>query len=151
VADEVVIRKGLSGDIRALVELLGLLFAIETDFAVDKARQRRGLEMLLEEGGRHCLLVAEADGKVVGMCSGQLLVSTAEGGAKAVVEDLVLATDYRGRGIGRQLLQAVEGWAAEQGAGRLDLLADRRNGPARKFYEGQKWGLTELVCLQKKL
>ncbi|MDR3588228.1 MAG: GNAT family N-acetyltransferase [Negativicutes bacterium] len=149
-AGDAVIRKGLPGDIGGLTELLRALFEIESDFVVDAAKQRRGLEMLLGADGQRRVMVAEVDGRVVGMCSGQLLISTAEGGLKAIVEDLVLAGDCRGRGIGRQLLQAVETWAMQQGAKRLDLLADRRNGPALQFYGRENWRRTELVCLQKK-
>ena len=150
-AAEVVIRKGLSTDVEPLTRLLGLLFEIETDFTFDQERQRRGLEMLLAEDEQCCLMVAEVDRKVVGMCSGQLLISTAEGGFKAIVEDLVLVRDLRGLGIGRQLLQAIESWAVRQGAKRMDLLADRRNSLALKFYRKDNWQPTELVCLQKKL
>ncbi|MEN6568070.1 MAG: GNAT family N-acetyltransferase [Veillonellales bacterium] len=145
-----VIRKALPADIDFLVELLQLLFAIETDFSVDRERQRRGLEMMLQEEKFRCLLVAEADRKVVGMCSAQLLVSTAEGGFKAMIEDVVIAEDYRGRGIGVQLLTAIAQWAAKQGAARLDLLADRGNGPALAFYKKLNWTFTGLICLQKK-
>jgi len=150
-AAEVVIRKGLPTDVEPLTRLLGLLFEIETDFTFDQERQRCGLEMLLAEDEQCCLVVAEVDRKVVGMCSGQLLISTAEGGFKAIVEDLVLVRDLRGLGIGRQLLQAIESWAVRQGAKRLDLLADRRNSLALKFYRQDNWQPTELVCLQKKL
>jgi GNAT superfamily N-acetyltransferase len=150
-ADDVVIRKALPADAGRLIELLGLLFAIETDFTFDQDRQQRGLEMMLGEDDRRCLMVAELDRQIVGMCSGQLLVSTAEGGLKAIVEDLVLDKDFRGQGIGRQLLWAIETWAVKQGAKRMDLLADRRNSPALSFYRNDNWKTTELVGLQKKL
>lgn len=146
-----IIRKALSTDIDFLVELLRLLFAIETDFSFDRKRQRRGLEMMLQEETFRCMLVAELDQKVVGMCSAQLLVSTAEGGFKALIEDVVVDKDYRGQGIGKQLLTSIAQWAAGRGATRLDLLADRGNGPALAFYKNLNWAFTELICLQKKL
>jgi GNAT superfamily N-acetyltransferase len=96
-------------------------------------------------------LVAELEQKTIGMCTAQLLVSTAEGGLKAIVEDMVIAEGYRGRGLGRKLLTAVEQWALHQGAKRLDLVADRHNTPALQFYERMHWSGTDLIALQKKL
>ena len=78
-----------------LVALLRQLFAIEEDFRIDEERQRRGLAMLLDNP-QALILVAEAAGRVIGMCSGQLLVSTAEGGPALLVEDVVVAEGFRG-------------------------------------------------------
>jgi ribosomal protein S18 acetylase RimI-like enzyme len=138
-------------DLDDLVELLRLLFSIEADFEVDAARQRRGLSMLLDGCGKHrCLFAAEAGGRVVGMASAQTLISTAEGGLAALVEDVVVAEPWRGRGIGRMLVAAIERWAADRGVSRLQLLADRANAPALSFYAKQGWKATQLTCLRKK-
>ena len=61
-------------------------------------------------------MAAECDDQIVGMCTGQLLVSTAEGGSKVIVEDLVVAEKQRGHGIGSRLVDAVEKWGAGCGA-----------------------------------
>lgn len=149
--DDIFIRKGLPSDIDALIELLGLLFAIEADFSFNREKQRRGLAMLLDKDQDCCLLVAELNHKIVGMCTAQLLVSTAEGGLKAIIEDMVIAEGYRGRGLGRRLLSAVEQWAFQKGAKRLDLVADCHNIPALQFYKRMHWSGTDLIALQKKL
>ena len=47
------------------------------------------------------ILVAEAAGQVIGMCSGQLTISTAEGGFALLVEDVVVAGPWQGKGVGR--------------------------------------------------
>ncbi|HBS57985.1 MAG TPA: GNAT family N-acetyltransferase [Firmicutes bacterium] len=149
--DRLIIRKCLPSDIDALLGLLRLLFAIEADFSFAPEKQRRGLEMLLRKETDCCLLVAELDDKVIGMCSAQLLISTAAGGFKALVEDMVVAEGYRGLGIGRRLLTALEDWARSQGVKRLDLLADFHNLPALEFYAHLRWARTDLIALQKKL
>lgn len=146
-----VIRKAEIRDIGALVGLIGVLFAIETDFTVDVQRQRQGLFLMLEQPERCCIMVAECDGQIIGMCTGQLLVSTAEGGAKVIVEDLIVGENWRGHGIGSRLVDAVEKWAKGCGAKRMDLLADQRNQPALDFYCRREWQRTELIALQKRL
>ena len=84
------------------------------------------------------------------MCSGQLTVSTSEGGLAVLVEDVIVNQVGRGRGVGRQLMESLGQWADSQGATRLQLLADRNNQPALEFYKKLGWQSTELICLRKK-
>ncbi|MFQ6757997.1 MAG: GNAT family N-acetyltransferase [Deltaproteobacteria bacterium] len=144
------IRPALLGDLDGLVDLLRMLFAIEADFAFDAALQRRGLAMLLAHEGA-VILVAEAAGQVIGMCSGQLTISTAEGGFSLLVEDVVVAEAWQGKGIGRALLAALEQWAADRKIGRLQLLADRNNAAALEFYRKLGWQGTELICQRRRI
>lgn len=144
------IRKAQYSDIERLVELLEVLFFIEEDFVFNVATQRRGLEMMLQDQNSRCIFVAEVNQQVVGMISGQTLISTAEGGISVLVEDVVISQNYRRQGIGKQLLNVIEAWAAEKGASRLQLLADINNTPALNFYKQLNWNSTSLVCLQKK-
>ena len=141
------IRAAEPADLDSLVSLLAALFSIEEDFACDEPKQRRGL-MLMLENERGCVLVAEAEGGVVGMCSGQLLVSTAEGGLSLLVEDVVVHEPWRGRGVGCLLIEALSGWAKANKVSRLQLLADRNNIPALDFYRRRGWRTTELICLR---
>ena len=142
----ITIRPARTDDIVAMAGLLGQLFAIEADFAADEQAQMRGLSLLL--GAAACLLVADADGAVVGMVSIQPLISTAEGAAVGLMEDLVVAEVCRGRGIGTRLLHAALAWAREQGLTRVQLLADKDNAKALQFYSRHSFEKTQLVCLR---
>ncbi len=143
------IRLARSSDLPTLVRLLGELFSIEADFTPDPAAQDRGLALMLADPQRRAVIVAEAAGSVIGMVTGQLLVSTAEGGLSVLVEDMVVDGRHRGHGVGRVLLHAIEQWAVERGATRLQLLADRENTPALAFYARAGWGSTQLVCMRR--
>jgi len=148
---EIQTRSAQSDDLEEMAALLQILFSIEADFEVDAARQRRGLQLMLDGCGKHrCIKVAEADGKVVGMCTAQILVSTAEGSVVALIEDMVVASAYRRVGIGRRLMADIEAWARAQGATRLQLLADRTNFDALDFYDRLGWRPTRLICLRRK-
>jgi GNAT superfamily N-acetyltransferase len=146
---EIVIRSATPADTERLVRLLGILFSIEADFRPDPERQRRGIALMLADPERRTVLVAEHTGEVVAMVTAQLVVSTAEGGPAALVEDMVVEAAERGRGFGRRLLEAAEAWAAARGATRLQLLADRENEPALRFYARMGWRPTRLVCLRR--
>jgi GNAT superfamily N-acetyltransferase len=142
------VRPAQVEDVDHLVHLLGLLFTIEEDFSVDVEKQRNGLRLLVE-GDRACVLVAEQDGQVIGMCTGQIVISTAEGGPSVLVEDVVVEPEYRGQGVGRALMAALTEWAKNQGSTRMQLLADKNNPPGLVFYNRLGWTSTALVCLRR--
>lgn len=145
-----IVRAARAGDLDPLVDLLRLLFAVEEDFSFDAARQRRGLNLLLDDE-RARVLVAEEAGQPVGMCTGQLVISTAEGGPSVLVEDVVVAPAHRGEGIGRALMDTLAAWAKSRGATRMQLLADQHNPPALIFYDRLGWQATALVCRRRHL
>ena len=147
--DEVVIRQAEVADLQSLTALLQLLFSIEEDFSFNEEKQLRGLHLMLENVSA-VVLAAEIGGQVVGMCSGQLLISTAEGAASVLVEDVVVRPESRGKGVGRMLLQSVTKWSQERGGQRLQLLADKNNQTALGFYEHLGWETTDLICLRRK-
>jgi len=148
--DETTIRPATQDDIPAMVGLLAQLFAIESDLAIDRAAQARGLAMLLRRADALALVATRAE-RVVGMTTVQLTVSTARGGLSAGVEDVVVDSPHRGSGIGRRLLAAAEAWARERGALRIALLADETNAPALDFYDQLGFVRTRLVWLAKPL
>lgn len=143
------IRLAKMKDIEALTELLTELFSIETDFTIDTQKQRDGLELIFKETEKACIMVAECEGTVVGMCSCQLVVSTSEGGYKGLIEDVVINKAYRGQNIGSKLLKKITAWAIGLGAKRIDLVADKRNSLAIYFYKKHGMKVTNMIALQK--
>lgn len=132
-------------DLPALIQLLDTLFSIEQDFAPQPEKQRRGLERLLADRERACIMVARDEtGQAVAMASAQLVISTAEGAPSAWVEDVVVSDAYRGQGLGKQVLAALLDWARGKGATRAQLLADLDNTPALDFYDHLGWQATRL-------
>ncbi|WP_051294765.1 GNAT family N-acetyltransferase [Maridesulfovibrio bastinii] len=146
----VTIRTASADDLGGMVEILEQLFSIEEDFKPDRGLQIKGLKLLLENNSG-CLLVAKSGEKVVGMCSGQILISTAEGGPCLMMEDLVVHENYRGHGIGTRLIERLERFANSREISRVQLLADRNNTPALKFYEKNGWKTTSLICLRERI
>jgi ribosomal protein S18 acetylase RimI-like enzyme len=146
---EIIIRRAEFPDIPDLVELLRELFSIEIDFEFNAGLQKQGLCLMMATPDTRCVMVAEINKKVVGMCTGQLVVSTAQGGFSGLIEDLVITQENRGKGLGSRLLEAVEKWCFSFGASRIQLLADKNNTPGLNFYEKHHWQYTRLICLRK--
>jgi GNAT superfamily N-acetyltransferase len=142
------IRAAVESDLDDMTRMIEQLFALESDFPFEAAKVRRGLELLHARADSAALWVAELDGQVVGMCSAQIVISTAEGGPAAWVEDVVVRNEMRGLGIGRMLLATLSAWAVRRGIGRLQLLADAENAAALGFYRRMDWQTTQLICLR---
>lgn len=140
-------RQAVPADLPQLARLLEKLFAIEEDFQYSYDLQRQGLGLLLESKSGTIIVAAE-NNKIVGMITGQLTISTAEGGRSLLVEDLYVAEQLQGRGLGKRLLQEVGKWANRYGAKRMQLLADCSNHKALDFYGHTGWQKTKLICLR---
>jgi ribosomal protein S18 acetylase RimI-like enzyme len=54
----------------------------------------------------------------------------------AMVNNLAVHSDRRGRGIGRALMDAAHAWILEQGVVEVELGVWEFNEGARRFYEG---------------
>ena len=78
------------------------------------------------------VLVAEGDGRVVGMAVWLRTFSTFLGRPGIWLEDLFVEVDHRGRGHGRALLEAL----MARTPGRLEWAVLDWNAPSIAFYEG---------------
>lgn len=79
------------------------------------------------------LSVAKANNKIVGMVT--LIVYRIPYVRKAYVDDLVVDAEYRGHGIGTQLMEMVLQFAQEKGASYIDFTARPRREESNRLYE----------------
>lgn len=146
---KITVRDACLDDLAGMTGLLGELFSIEADFTPDIRRQRLGLASLMANPEATLLVAVNGNG-IVGMCTLQPLISTAEGGTVGIVEDLVVADAWRSKGIGSMLIHAIEKTAQNRNMSRLQLLTDQSNEAAKRFYKKQKWEQTQLIAMRKK-
>jgi ribosomal protein S18 acetylase RimI-like enzyme len=143
--ENITYNEAIETDIADLVNLLSELFSIEKDFNPDFTKQQKGLELLIKNNATATIQVARNPaGKVIGMVTAQLVISTAQGAASAWIEDMVVDAEYRGYGVGKELLQQTLAWAKTKGATRAQLLVDISNTDALGYYEHLKWESTQL-------
>jgi N-acetylglutamate synthase-like GNAT family acetyltransferase len=93
----------------------------------------------------HMFLVAEQDGRVIGMCALVFSLSTWAAAPVCEVQDLIVTREHRGSGLGRGLVQAAGESARARGCTRFYLLAEYWNLQAHAFY--RRLGLAEQTCL----
>ncbi len=143
-----VVREAVASDIPRLCDLLALLFTQEADFRPDRAKQEAGLRKIMADPVLGRILVLADDGDVVGMVNLLFTVSTAEGAKAAILEDMVIDPERRGRGDGERLLQSAIAFAKGMGCVRITLLTDRDNGRAIAFYQRHGFRLSEMIPLR---
>lgn len=97
-------------------------------------------EIVRESGFRknppdfHCI-VAEGDGAVAGMLVYYFLPYTAQARPAIYVKELFVAEPHRGRGIGRQLMRAIEAEAKGHGCTTIKWTVAPWNQPGIDFYK----------------
>jgi GNAT superfamily N-acetyltransferase len=81
------------------------------------------------------VIMARADGKAVGFALFFHNYSTFLGRAGIYLEDLFVLPEWRGQGIGRELLVTLAKLAVERGCGRVEWSVLGWNQPAIGFYQ----------------
>jgi GNAT superfamily N-acetyltransferase len=84
------------------------------------------------------VLVADAQGAVVGICTVYLDIESVRFGRRAWLEDLAVHHDHRSAGHGKALLDAAKDWARGRGATHLELDSGEARADAHRFYEREQ-------------
>ncbi|GAA4748179.1 GNAT family N-acetyltransferase [Flavisolibacter ginsenosidimutans] len=87
----------------------------------------------------HCCFVAVHDLTVIGWIHG-FLAYRIESNPFAEIGGLVVEESFRGKGIGKMLVDRVKEWSLEQGMASLRLRSNAKRKEAHEFYE--KLGFT---------
>jgi ribosomal protein S18 acetylase RimI-like enzyme len=146
--NNITIRKAEEHDIDTMCLLLAGLFAIETDFETDVQKQRNALNLLIMDDDK-AVFVAMSDQSIIGMITGQLVVSTAAGGYSVLLEDLFVMPEYRGKGIASMLIRYLLSWGKAKGAVRIQLVADENNSAALELYKKTGFSVSSMRGLYK--
>ena len=117
----VIFRDARREDVPAIVALLADdVLGAEREAAADEAYQAAFEQV--ESDPRSRLIVAEEDGQVAGTLQLNMLPGLSRRGTlRAQIEGVRVAAAYRGRGLGRAMIEWTIGVAREQGCGLVQL------------------------------
>ncbi len=77
------------------------------------------------------------DGKIIGTCTVNLCANLSWSGRPyAIIENVIVAPDHRGKGIGTAILHFAQNFAQESGCYKVALMTGSRKPETLKFYEG---------------
>lgn len=134
-AAETVVRVATRADLPAVMALLADdPFSAGREGGLTPATERAFAE--IERSPATDMYVMVLDGRIVGC--GQL--TTTPGLARreltrGTIEAVRIASDLRGRGLGRSFIRALVECARDAGCGQVQLTSDKRRLDAHRFYE----------------
>ena len=127
------IRAVVEGDIDVVLSMVEKLYRLDMQF--NRERHRRTMEDLLvhpEYGGTWLI---EADGTPAGYIVITICYSLEFDGRFALLDELFVEEQWRGRGLGSEALAFMEAWCAGQGINALRLEVWRQNPRALALYQ----------------
>jgi GNAT superfamily N-acetyltransferase len=135
------IAQATIGDCSKCAQLLVEQLA-EHGVGTSAARLEQVLKSVVTDRACGFLLVAQDDGQVIGVAYVATIRSAEHCGLVAWLEELYVAPDHRGRGIGTALMTAVLERAREAGIVAVDLEIDAGHARAASLY--QRFGFRPL-------
>jgi len=117
-----------------LIEAMGNIEGIDIKLLAENCRN------LLSEVNSH-ILVAEIKGDVVGFVNFTTRKTILHRGLSGLIDELVIAKSYRGKGIGMQLLSSAIKKSRQLGCCEVEVSTEKTNTRAREFY--RQCGFTE--------
>ena len=125
-------RREDAAELLRLIRALARYEKAEDQVETDEAQLA---STLFDPGATAHAVVAELDGRLVGMAIYFFNYSTWQGRNGLYLEDLFVEPEQRGAGIGKVLLARLAAIAVEQGCGRFEWSVLDWNAPAIEFYE----------------
>jgi GNAT superfamily N-acetyltransferase len=121
VGEGATVREADGDDVAAAAAGIGALLDELGGEGPPAAALEEATRKLVEDPSLGALLVAEADGEIVGVLAASWQHAIHVPGRYGVVQDLWVRDDWRSRAIGRELIEALVALAREQGIGRLEV------------------------------
>ena len=117
-----------------------LFHAIEVHYWGERAvtlnaMTRHVTDRVLAEGSGCEVVLAERDGRALGLASFAVLYPAPGTGGTLYMKDLFAVAEARGAGVGRRLLSYLARLALERGCVRFDWTAERSNPSALHYYD----------------
>jgi ribosomal protein S18 acetylase RimI-like enzyme len=123
------IRAALADDSPQLAALMGELgYPTTREFVQEKLAQLSSIP-----GTK--IFVADYDGKVVGLLSFSILPLLHLEGGLGRITALVVASQFKGRGIGKRLVAEAESFAWNNRCARIEITSGEHRAAAHAFYE----------------
>ena len=147
-ASQLRVREATAEDVEIIHALAGELAGVVGDSSPTLEAVQARLSELLEEPRAQVLVAEDEGGAVVGMASLWIKPDLAHGDTVVEVPTLVVAEGSRRGGVGKLLMEEIQGLAAENDAHLIELVATRENASARNFYKSLGFVETDHVSLE---
>jgi len=132
---DILVREVTESDLPAIGKLLEeLTNAMDNTEGIDIGIALKTCEQLLNDASSH-FLVAAREGISVGFINFTIRQTVLHRSPSALIDELVVAREYQGKGVGKQLVLAAIEKCRHLGCCEVEVSAEKTNLEARKFYK----------------
>jgi N-acetylglutamate synthase-like GNAT family acetyltransferase len=129
------IRKATESDLPAIQRLLvDLIDALEDSEGIEIEVAVQNCQRLIRDAASH-FLVADMNGTPVGLINFTIRQTVLHRSPSGLIDELVVASVYRGEGVGGRLVLAAIEKCRALGCREVEVSTETTNLNARKFYE----------------
>jgi len=121
VATESTVREAGADDVEAVAEAVEALLLELGGSRPERSDLEAEVRAHLDDPDGASVLIAESDGKVVGLLSASWQRAIHVPGVYATIQDLWVDEAWRSRGVGAELVEAIASQARRRGVGRLEV------------------------------
>lgn len=121
VATETTVREAGPGDVAAVAAAVESLLLELGGRRPERHELEAETRALLEDPAGGSVLIAEADGEIVGVLSASWQRAIHVPGIYATIQDLWVDEAWRSRGVGAELVEAIASQARARGVSRLEV------------------------------
>lgn len=121
VAIEATVREAEAGDVEGVTTAVAALLDELGGSCPTRPALETEVRALLEDPAGGSVLIAEADGDVVGLLSASWQRAIHVPGVYATIQDLWVDEAWRSRGVGAELVEAIASQARARGVSRLEV------------------------------
>ena len=137
----ILIREATKSDLPVIGKLLeDLTNAMDDTEGIDIGIAIKTCEHLLNDASSY-ILVAAMEGTPVGFINFTIRQTILHRSPSALIDELVVAEEYRGKGVGKQLVLAAIEKCRQLGCCEVEVSTEKTNLKARKFYK--RYGFEE--------
>jgi GNAT superfamily N-acetyltransferase len=115
------VREASTEDVEGVATAVASLLAELGGRTPSRAEMEREVQALLDDPQGGSVLIAEADGEIVGVLTASWQRAIHVPGVYATVQDLWVDEDWRSRGVGAELVEAIASQARARGVSRLEV------------------------------
>ena len=139
--NDILIRKATESDLPAIGKLLAeLINTMDNTEGIDIRIALKTWKQLVKDASSH-FLVAEIERTPVGFINFTIRQTILHRSPSGLIDELVVAKEYQGKGIGKQLVLAAIEKCKQLGCCEVEVSTEKTNIKARRFYS--KCGLGE--------
>ncbi len=144
--EEIAVRKCRKEDLGEVLRLLNELSEAAGGWDNPQSMELETLHAHMERYPEiYWNVIAETGGKAAGFLSAIFYKTFFHHGGTALINELVVGRDFRGKGIGTALMEAAKKEALERGMDEVEVGTEKANTAAQRFYKG--CGLSEEYVL----